>query len=273
VNADHHRDLGIALAEDRILDEAVDELLEALRLQPANADTRCWLGIALGRKGLWKEAIAAFSETLDKQREVAKYWSHRAEAYAETGHWKEATADFAKAIDLKKDDPFYRYRQALACLQAGDVSHYRKLCAEMVEQFGPVAKADSAHWVVWTCALSADAVADWTLPLQLAEKAVADNPKNYRALHDYGAVLYRAGQSKEALRRLTEAVLAYKNHEKSLSDIASDWSFLAMAHNRLGNAEEAKKWHDQAVQSIDLETRKQPSEPATANRGSYPSPQ
>ena len=35
------------------------------------------------------------------------------------------------------------------------------------------ARADDAFWVAWTCVLAPDAVADWALPLKLAEKALA----------------------------------------------------------------------------------------------------
>ena len=192
-------------------------------------------------------------------------WSKRGASYAELGQWKEAMADFAKAVELKKDDPLHRYRQALARLQLGDVEGYRNVCADMLEQFDPAAKTDSARWAVWTCVLAADAVADWKVPLQLAEKAAADNPKNYRALNHHGSVLYRAGQSQEAIERLTEAEAAYQPDDQKQNAIACNWLFLAMAQQRLGHDEEAKKWRDKAVQWIDQEMQKMPTELAAAN--------
>ena len=81
-----------------------------------------------------------------------------------------------QAVELNKDDVALWYRQALARLQMGDVAGYRKLCADMLGQFGSAAKPE-AYWTVWTCVLAADAVADWKAPLQLAEKAVAGNPR------------------------------------------------------------------------------------------------
>jgi serine/threonine protein kinase/tetratricopeptide (TPR) repeat protein len=265
MNADHHRDLGIALTEKRLLDDALAELREALRLDPGNADTRSWLGIALGRKGLWDEAITEFSKSLEQFPKDARYWNYRGGSYAELGRWKEAIADFAKANELKRDDPLPRYRQALVCLQLGQVMGYRKLCADMLEQFAPASNADSAHWTVWTCVLTADAVADWKVSLRLAGKAVADNPKDYRALNHHGAVLYRASQYQEALKRLTEAEAVHLLEDKKRHASASNWLFLAMAHHRLGHAEEAKKWHDKAVQRIDQETQKKPDEPTVAH--------
>ena len=177
----------------------------------------------------------------------------RGSAYAERGQWMEAAADFARASELNPD-PLHHYRQALVRVQRGDKVGYRQLCADMLARFGAATNADSAHWVVWTCVLGADAVADWKLPLQLAEKAVADKPNNYRALNQLGAALYRAGQYQESLKRLTEAEAVYGPDDERLSAIAYNWLFLAMAHHRLGHVEEEEKWHDKAVQSIDQKT-------------------
>ncbi|MDZ4689371.1 MAG: tetratricopeptide repeat protein [Planctomycetaceae bacterium] len=251
MNADHHRELGIALTDKRLLDEAIAEFREALRLDPGNADTRSWLGIALGRKGLWDEAIAEFSKSLEQFPKDARYWNNRGGSYAELGQWKEALADFAKVSELKEDDPLPRYRQALACIQLEDVAGYRKLCADMLGQFGLEAKTESARWTVWTCVLAADAVTDWKVPLQLAEQAVADKPKNYRALNHHGAVLYRAGQYQAALKRLTEAEAAEQTDDKKLNAIAYNWLFLAMTQHRLGHAAEAEKWLKMALDEMD----------------------
>jgi len=47
----------------------------------------------------------------------------------------------------------------------------------MLGQFDPAAERRFRYWVVWTCVLAADACGRLESSLQLAEKAVADNPK------------------------------------------------------------------------------------------------
>jgi tetratricopeptide (TPR) repeat protein len=59
-----------------------------------------------------------------------------------------------------------------------------------------------------------------------------------------GAALYRAGQLESAVRHLNDSV-------KSGKSLGSDLLFLAMAQNRLGQADEAKKLLARAVQRID----------------------
>jgi len=189
-------------------------------------------------------------------------WAYgsRGSVYAERAQWEQAAADFAKAIELNGDAPLSRYRQALIRLRAADLTGYRQLCAEMLASVDPAAKRDSAKWPVWTCVLGPDAVADWIVPLRLAEQAVADSPNDYQALNYHGAVLYRAGQFQQAIARLTEADAAIKLDDQKSFEPAYNWLFLAMAHHRIGHVEEARTWHDKAVQWIDRQMQKKPEE-------------
>ena len=88
-------------------------------------------------------------------------------------------------------------------------------------------------------------------------------------MHHHGAVLYRAGQYQEALKRLTEAEAAYQPDEEKQWAGAYNCLFLAMAHQRLGDVTEAKKWHDRAVQWIEQQTQKKPEASAAANPSSW----
>jgi eukaryotic-like serine/threonine-protein kinase len=232
---------------------------------PAETEAYWSRGHAHEWLGQWAQAIDDYSRAIELKSHSKAIWGNRAGCYAELSQWKEATADFARAVELNKDDGQLWYRQALVRLQMGDAAGYRKVCADMLGQFGPAAKNDYAVWTVWTCVLAPDAVVDWNAALQFAEKAVAGNPKDNWALHRYGATLYRAGQYQEALEQLTEAEAAYQPTDETLYAIAYNWLFLAMAHQRLGHIEEAKKWHDKAVQWIDRAMQKKPEDPAVAN--------
>jgi tetratricopeptide (TPR) repeat protein len=58
-----------------------------------------------------------------------------------------------------------------------------------------------------------------------------------------GIVLYRAGRFEEAIQRLNESIVAQNG-----DGVFQDWLFLAMAHHRLGHADEARKWLDKTIQ-------------------------
>src|SRR5262249_49095088 len=75
------------------------------------------------------------------------------------------------------------------------------------------------------------------LPVRLSEKAVAAQPKSHSDLNTLGAVLYRVGRFEEATRRLNEGIAADAGRA-----LASDYLFLAMAHQRLRRGAEAARW-------------------------------
>jgi len=245
-------------------DKALVDYSQAIKLHPTESVHWYNRGLVYGHFGQYEKAIADYSRAIELKSQNPDIWKDRAECYAESGRWKEATADYARAVGVNKDAVNPWNSQALTCVQQGDGAGYRKLCTDMLEQFGSSKKPEAAYLTVWTCVLAADAVASWKAPLQLAEKAVADNPKDYRALNRHGAALYRAGQYREALKRLTEAEAAYRPADEKLHAIAYNWLFLAMAQQRLGHVEEAGKWYAKATQGIDREMPKRPEGPVAS---------
>jgi serine/threonine protein kinase/WD40 repeat protein len=143
------------------------------------------------------------------------------------------------------------YRYALALLGAGKVGDYRKACADMLGRYKDTRECGAAWLTAWTCALGPDAVADWAPVLRLAEKARAGAPANRQSYLAVGAVLYRMGRLEEAISHFRAPVPA--DHTQNPSSPAYVSFFLAMAHHRLGNKEEARRWLGRAVAQSDKE--------------------
>jgi serine/threonine protein kinase/Tfp pilus assembly protein PilF len=140
------------------------------------------------------------------------------------------------------------YFLALACVDAGDIKGYRSACARLHDRFGDSKAPEEVHWLAWTCAVVPEAVPDFSKAVAAAELALKGDPKSALYLNTLGAILYRASRYEEALHRLTEAdKLIEKPDTGGRSSPAYTWFFLAMAHYRLGNREEAKQWFDEAV--------------------------
>lgn len=237
-----HRSLGD-------LDTALADLSRAIELGPRMPQP--WRERAETYRLLGRHAngLADASKGIELAREDAQSWHMRACVYADLGQWAKAASDWRKAVELQPGAPYFRYSMILSRLGRGDVAGYRTECARMLEDFGN--KADTAYWVAWTCILAPRAVADLTRPVQLAQLALRSQPKSMVHLGTLGAALYRAGRFEEAIRRLTEANGIWeKAGGKGTSSPAYGWFFLAMAHHRLGNAEEARKWLDRAVQRV-----------------------
>jgi serine/threonine protein kinase/WD40 repeat protein len=239
----------------------------------------------------WDEAVAHFTKALDLNPNDAQSWYERGNAHRWLDQWSKAFVDHGKAVELKPDDPWYRTCQGFDCAQLGqwdkaaaafehatnmkpdcpvagyylallelqrrDRAGYRKVCSRMIERFG------DSHWTTWTIALAPEAVADWTKPLQVAEKAYVTDNKNFDKIIHSGAVLYRAGRFKEAVERLSAADDAYKQSPSRQNPITYNWLFQAMAHHQLGHAKEASNWLEKAVQAIDEPSPEAAQDPAT----------
>jgi eukaryotic-like serine/threonine-protein kinase len=235
-------------------DKGAADLTEAIQLVPdawSYWAERGYLHYLLMRK--YDKAVDDYSKALELNGGRPELWSMRGNAHAELDRWEEATADFAKTVELKSVDPRDHYRRALTLLREGNVAGYRKLCADMLGQ-NDLVKTNPALLAVMTCAIGPNAVDDWSEPLRLAEEIVAHNPKSYAALIQLGAVLYRAGQSEDALKRLKEAETAFRPEDMKWSFFNE--LFLALTHQSLGEVAEAKECHKKAVEWINRETQK-----------------
>jgi tetratricopeptide (TPR) repeat protein len=86
---------------------------------------------------------------------------------------------------------------------------------------------------------------DPSLAVRLAQKAVSAKPKSGNCRNTLGVALYRRGDDKAAIAELEEAMRLRAGGD------SSDWFILALAHWRLGNRDEARKWLALAVQWMD----------------------
>jgi tetratricopeptide (TPR) repeat protein len=132
---------------------------------------------------------------------------------------------------LTPDDAnLWRY-QAAAALGAGDATAYRQACVAMLTRFGDEPVQHTANQIVWACVLRADAVADLDRLLRLARIAATSHHDGAEVLL---AALYRAGNYEEAVACFEAATEVYRPR-------AWEWTFLAMAHHRLGHASQARR--------------------------------
>lgn len=206
--------------------------------------------------GRWSTAVWHLGRLIEAKPDQGELRSRRGHAFAELERWPQAALDFAKAVELGEDDVRAWYRHALGCLATGDHAGYRRACANLISR----PDRPGFDTVDRICILGPEAVEDYGALVRQLERQVEVAPKQCTFLHRLGALHYRAGRFKEAVERLNQAsaVCATKGS-------AEDWLFLAMAHQRLGHAEEARRWLARAAQMIDARI---PNAPTEAPRGS-----
>jgi eukaryotic-like serine/threonine-protein kinase len=178
---------------------------------------------------------------------------NRADHYRRLQQWGEAAAEFAKACELWPWKSRLWDNRAVAHLAAGDVDAYRQTCAAMLERFEKTEDRVTAAHVLEVCVLRDDALADMSRLLPLT--AVTD-PLWHWGAWVRGAALYRAGRYEESIR-------CFERAAKKFRPRAWDWCFLAMAHHRLGHAEEARRCVAEAARWIDEANRVQLDDPTT----------
>jgi len=281
-----HRTRGYTHLDNREFDRALADLNEAIRLNLEDDRAYSGRGLAYAGKGDSRQAMRDCDHAIQLRPDDGwDYWM-RGRAYEELGNLDEAVASqeeslrvqpdgtgalcalvsihldrsefdeamvvLGEAIRLKPNRGNCWYYQALARLGADDLDGYRSDCTGILEHFGQTEDPVAAEWAAWTCVLAPDAVADFSGPVALAEKAVQSDPKSSRYLKALGSILYRAGRYEEAIQRLTESDRLVQDPDpESGSSHAYTWFFLAMAHHKLGHDAEAKQWLDKAVGWLD----------------------
>jgi tetratricopeptide (TPR) repeat protein len=209
----------------------------------------------------WEESVADFTKAIEHESRDPTMRIDRGDVYAELGRWDRAGADFEKAVTA---GPSVRARTHLAMfrLAMGDRAAYRQPCADLLADLYTrhiyPSSLESGLWTLWTWVLTSDAVADREAVVNLAQDALnGAHDDSHR--HLYGQTLaaatYRAGRFDEAVNHLAAGITA---HGKGGDP--RDWLLLALAHHRLGHADEARTWLDKAVRWLDASTKDKPAD-------------
>jgi WD40 repeat protein/serine/threonine protein kinase/tetratricopeptide (TPR) repeat protein len=228
-----HGDFGKFLECQARYQEAEAEFSEALKLLPEQGSFWVQRGWAYANTGLWDRHSADFVKSSFL---VQRGWAH-----AGLGQWDKASADFVQATQGKEPDDAAWYSRAMLCLREGNQDGYREVCSDMLQRFGEGA--------AWTCTLTPHSGADPDQIVDLAEKLLAHSSRDHWHVTQLGAALYRAGRFEEAVKRLTEATELSCHPYRT--NMQHTWYFLAMAHHRLGHADEARRWLEKGIRGTE----------------------
>jgi serine/threonine-protein kinase len=251
-------DRALQLVPPALATDYADLVEEILRLDPEDqAGLRArYLPLAVGArvararafsfKKDWAAALDTLNTTLDELRptggSLMQVLYLRANARAQRGRFDEAAADYARAAGLAPQNAATWHYWAVALAAAGREDEYRRLCARMLDRFaGTPAQIGT---LVQVHTLLPAAVPDYTQLLRLAEAMPAGGvPEGYSRARLRGRLLYRAGRFEEAIQQLEEAVkLGPKQGPFYRNYLPADLTVLALAHQRLGHAAQARQY-------------------------------
>jgi tetratricopeptide (TPR) repeat protein len=200
---------------------------------PAHAATAFslfWAGDRAGAAASYREAIRlspdrGASEALFLRLALQGPWLH----------------DPAAALLLRDSAPadgaLAEYQRALLMLALGrDDAAYRRAARALFDLHEKQADVGGAFTAARAAALAPEPPVDPSRLVALAERGAAD--RRPWAPYMMGLALHRAGRYEEAIQQLTRSIEADPNWSAALLN----WPVLAMAHHRLGHADEASRW-------------------------------
>jgi len=97
-DADAHENMGMALVQQGKLDDAIEHLRKAVELDPARCDTYTKLGAALANEKRMDEAVAAFSKALAIAPDYGPALANMGFAEQRQGKTEDAIAFFSRAL-------------------------------------------------------------------------------------------------------------------------------------------------------------------------------
>jgi serine/threonine-protein kinase len=242
-----HVHLGVLLFARGRTQEALAHLIEAARFDQG-ATTHYHLGVVLQARGRTEEAIEHLRKAAELEPTRAVAHETLARAHVARREWAHAADCYARVLKCgPTDDGNLWFERAAVLLLCGDRTGYARACAHMVERCGK-ARHLRAYHVARACTLAPDSVREPARPGRLAEAELKANSGAFWSLTQRAALLYRAGAFKEAVPLLEQSLKADTRPGRAVLN----WLWLALATQRLGKTEEARrglvqgaKWLDQ----------------------------
>jgi hypothetical protein len=171
---------------------------------------------------------------------LPQQYLQRAHQSARLGRWGEAAADYDVALELEPGNDLTWHDASVLFLESGDIEGYRRACHEMLARFHQTTNPNIAERTVKTICLAPGGVEDYGPVRALAERAVTDT----KAHGDYrwfllarGMAGHRTGNCIDAIGWLRRSLSpgSERPYRDGLAHL-----FLAMAHHRLGQADESR---------------------------------
>jgi tetratricopeptide (TPR) repeat protein len=248
-------------------DRALADMNRTVELVPNDAPTRDRRGLIYKERHEYDKALADFSKSIDLNPKSAYARNERAwilgelrnEAVAaarlhvQRSQWKDAAAAYAR-VDWSgplADDAF---EYACLFLVRGDKAGYDRFCRQMTRRAARTKDPAELYVLARTCAMTPQAVVDPAQAVGWADRALAGSRVPW-FLHALGMARYRAGQLDGALHSFQEALASGWNYRDFC------WLGLALVHQRLGHATEARQSLAKASQWLDQLTSPNANEP------------
>jgi WD40 repeat protein/tetratricopeptide (TPR) repeat protein len=231
-------------------DRAIEDLNIAVSMDHKDTFTRALRGRAWLAKEEWQKAIDDLNLAIAADKKEGHYLAQRGQAFAGLGKWKEAEEDVRQALKRIKEANWLHEELAVLRLAQGDVDGYRRILREIITRHEKSPTPEEASGLIFSAIRVPDVLpAESLLRLMFRASEAKTKPVsqvNGEEQMQQGAVYYRAGLFAAARDRLLEAEKA-----RGKSPSALDSFFLALCHQRLRNADQARAAYARGVRLVE----------------------
>jgi tetratricopeptide (TPR) repeat protein len=216
--------------------KAVADYSKAIELDPKLVPAWNGRGIAYYNLGQPANAVADSSKAIELDSKFAEAWGNRGNANFTLGQLDKAVADYSKAIELDPKLTLAWNNRGIAYLNLGQPAKAVADCSKAIQLDPKFANAwYSRGYAYLKLDQPAKALGDYSKVINL-------DPKFADAWCSRGQAYLKLGQPAKAVADCSTAIELRKGGD------AFDWLYLAMAHRKLGNHDQARNAYDQAVQ-------------------------
>jgi tetratricopeptide (TPR) repeat protein len=233
-NALVHNNLGNALQELGLAQEAIKHHRESLRIKPDFAEAHSSLGNALQSLGSTQEALDHYQQALRIRPDLPETYNGMGLAVNELGRPREAIAHFQQALRIKPEYAEAYYNLGIVLHGAG---HFEEAIAlyQKALQFKPRYPEAHNNWGAALSGLGRPQEAAWHY-----EQALRIKPDHAEAYNNLGVVLADQGRHQEAISHYQQAL-------RINSEYADAYNNLGLAYSNIGRLAEALRHFEQAL--------------------------
>ncbi len=212
---------------------------KVIELDSAHTGAWCNRGNVYRRLGQRDKALADYNKAIALVHRHLSALFGRGALYAEMGRWDEAIEDYSTILNLNPTHPVVRFMRGQAYQKLGK---WEQAVADYHEAIRLAPQPPWQNELAWLLATCPEAkVRNPARAVALAQQAVDASPKDGTFWNTLGVARYRAGDFKGAVEALD------KSAELRRGGDPYDWLFLAMAHEKRGHHDEARKFYDRAT--------------------------
>jgi tetratricopeptide (TPR) repeat protein len=171
----------------------------------------------------------------------------RARERASQRDWAGAASLYAQSLARGPiNDGHFWFEYAAVDLLSGDRAGYATACRELMQRCGKPG-GPRTYLAARAGTLAADGAPDASLLGRLAHDELQQNATQFWSLTEQGALAYRGGRFEDSVSLFEQSLKADSHPGRAVVN----WAWLALAQQRLGKTEEARRWLEKAQAWLD----------------------